>query len=227
MDREVRSVADEQAEVRAVGNSRLIEGYGIVFNQESKDLGGFKEVILPEAVDGVLERSDILCLMNHNIDRGVLARCTNGTGSMTLTKDSKGVRYSFVAPNTALGDELIEGVRRGDIKTSSFSFIVDPRNTTFERRSDGTRLRTIRKFEWLYDMSPVYREAYSTTTVTLRSLEEFDKSEQDKEAVEQEAKPTPENTEVEQIAEGTTEDRTAYYQGYEERINKYRNKTND
>ena len=227
MDKDVRSIDGEVAEIRTVGNSRVVEGYGIVFNQESRDLGGFTEVILPEAVDGVLERSDILCLLNHNLDRGVLARCTNGSGSMTLTKDSKGVKYRFIAPNSSLGDELVEGIKRGDIRTSSFSFTVEPKDTTFERRADGSRLRTIRKFSGLYDMSPVYREAYSTTTVTLRSLEEFDQSEQEREAKEQEANAAPAETVVDQLEERTEADQTVDYADYEERLNKLRLQTND
>ena len=45
-----------------------------MFNAESRDLGGFTEVIQPTALDGILEKSDILCLLNHNEDRGILAR---------------------------------------------------------------------------------------------------------------------------------------------------------
>ena len=53
--------------------SRLIEGYAIVFNSESNDLGGFQERINPDSLEGVIEKSDVLCLLNHNEDRGVLA----------------------------------------------------------------------------------------------------------------------------------------------------------
>ena len=86
--------------------SRSVSGYAIIFNSESKDLGGFNEVIEPTALEGVLERSDVLCLLNHNEDKGVLARCNQGKGSLTLEIDEKGLRYSFEAPNTSLGDEL-------------------------------------------------------------------------------------------------------------------------
>lgn len=64
--------------------SRAVSGYAIIFNSESKDLGGFNEVIEPTALEGVLERSDVLCLLNHNEDKGVLARCNQGKGSLTL-----------------------------------------------------------------------------------------------------------------------------------------------
>ena len=104
--------------------SRNVTGYALVFNSESEDLGGFTEVIDKDALQGVIERSDILALLNHNEDKGVLARSTKGTGSLELTVDDLGLLYRFEAPHTALGDELIEGLRRGDIRASSFAFDV-------------------------------------------------------------------------------------------------------
>lgn len=150
--------------------SRSVTGYAIIFNSESKDLGGFNEVIEPSALEGVLERSDVLCLLNHNEDKGVLARCNHGKGSLTLEIDEKGLRYSFEAPNTSLGDELLEGIRRGDISTSSFAFKVGKDNWT--KRSDGSYLRTINSISSLFDVSPVYRAAYEATSVNTRGLEE-------------------------------------------------------
>lgn len=170
VDKEVRVLDITDAEVRAVGNSRKIEGYGIVFNKESRDLGGFREVILPEAVEGVFERSDVLALLNHDMSKGVLARNTNGKGTMTLTVDERGVKYSFEAPKFDLGDELLEGVRRGDIKGSSFSFTLEKDEWDHKQKPS---LRTIKKFKLIYDMSPVYHEAYPDTTVALRNLEQL------------------------------------------------------
>ena len=174
--KEIRSLF-EDAEVRTVGNSRIVEGYGIVFNKPSRLIENrFYEIIKPEAVEGILENSDVLALLNHDITRGVLARSTNGQGSLKLTVDNKGVKYSFVAPNFGLGDELVEGIRRGDIKGSSFSFKIDRGGDSFERRNDGSYVRTITKFATILDMSPCYREAYEDTTVALRSLDEFETS---------------------------------------------------
>lgn len=161
--------------------SRSVEGYALIFNSESNDLGGFKEVIDPAAVAGVLERSDILCLLNHNVDRGVLARSNKGVGSLELTVDEKGLKYRFEAPNTALGEELLEGLKRGDISTSSFAFTVD--NEKWSKKEDGSYLRTITGFKELFDVSPVYRPAYDATSVQLsqRSLDGLNKlKEQDK-----------------------------------------------
>lgn len=149
--------------------SRKVEGYASVFNSRSKDLGGFTEIIDPAAFNGVIERSDVLALLNHDQDRGVLARSRKGVGSLTLTVDERGLHYSFDAPNTALGNELVEGLKRGDITTSSFAFTVAGEKWTKEE--DGSYLRTITQIDKLYDVSPVYNEAYEDTSVALRSLE--------------------------------------------------------
>ena len=172
-NKEIRSISSEQSELRTIGDSRTIEGYGIVFNVESRDLGGFTEIIKPESIVGIIETSDIFSLMNHKIDRGVLARSNKGVGSLELIVDNKGVKYRFEAPNFDLGNELVEGVKRGDIKYSSFSFVVDPKGESIERRSNGTHVRTITKFKMIHDMSPCYKGAYEDTTVALRSLDEF------------------------------------------------------
>ena len=128
-------------------------------------------MIQPEALDGILVRSDILCLLNHNEDRGVLARSKFGIGSLNLEVDIEGLKYRFEAPATALGDELLEGLKRGDISTSSFAFTID--NDVWEKRSNGTYLRKITKFKELFDVSPVYKSAYNDTAVAVRKIEDL------------------------------------------------------
>ena len=147
--------------------SREVSGYAIVFDSESTGISGFTEVIDRNALTGVIEKSDVLCLLNHNEDKGVLARSNKGVGSLQLEIDEKGLKYTFEAPNTALGDELLEGLRRGDITTSSFAFTVG--KDKWEKRSDGTYLRTIQAINELYDVSPVYRAAYDSTSVKVDS----------------------------------------------------------
>lgn len=175
--------------------SRKVEGYASVFNSRSKDLGGFTEIIDPAAFNGVIERSDVLALLNHDQDRGVLARSRKGVGSLTLTVDERGLHYSFDAPNTALGNELVEGLKRGDITTSSFAFTVA--GERWDKDEDGRYVRTITQIDKLYDVSPVYNEAYEDTSVALRSLEQV-RAEEPKEEVEDEEPKDDENNEVEE-----------------------------
>lgn len=158
--------------------SRHVEGYALLFNTDSRPMwgGDLIERIAPTALDGVLEKSDVLCLMNHDERRGVLARYRMGKGSLSLTIDDKGLKYAFDAPNTALGDELVESLKRGDIAESSFAFTVA--EDYWERKSDGPYVRTIVQIEQLYDVSPVYYPAYEDTSVALRSLGERKEEEQ-------------------------------------------------
>lgn len=166
MEKEKRSITSE---LTVQTDSRLVEGYSLLFNTESRDLGGFKETISPEALEGVIEKSDIFCLLNHQNDRGILARSKNGKGSLMLEIDERGLKYLFEAPKTALGDELLEYLTRGDITGSSFAFQVQ--EDEWEALDNGTYKRTIKKFGRLFDVSPVFNQAYEETTVARRSLE--------------------------------------------------------
>ena len=171
MIKEVRNNSEQIAPLRE--ESRLIEGYAIVFDTESTGIAGFTEIIDRNALEDVISKSDVLCLLDHNLNRGVLARCNKGEGSLVLEIDDKGLKYTFEAPNTSLGDELLEGIRRGDISTSSFAFTVE--KDTWSKRSDGSYLRTINKINQLFDVSPVYRAAYDSTSVKadVRGLDEL------------------------------------------------------
>lgn len=151
---------------RGEGDNRKIDGVAIVFNSLSNDLGGFREMIVPEAVEGVIEQSDIFFLYNHTSDRGFLARSKFGVGSLSTEIREDGVYFEFDAPRTALGDEVLEYLRRGDIGQCSFAFTVD--TDKWEKQSDGTYIRTITKFKRLYDMSLVDTPAYSQTSACAR-----------------------------------------------------------
>lgn len=189
MEKEVRNIG----EIRAVAESRNVDGYAMVFNSLSENLGGFRETIVPEAVDGVIERSDIMAVLNHDNSRGILARSRYGNGSLSLEADEKGLRYYFDAPHTSLGDECLEYLRRGDITQSSFAFTVA--EDSWAKQEDGTYIRTILKFDRLFDVSPVFTPAYAETSVKCRSFDEFKAEEERKEA---EAKAEQERIEQEQ-----------------------------
>lgn len=182
-------------ELRDEPESRHIEGYGSVFNERSLDLGGFVEMIAPGAFDGVIERSDVKCYLDHNPEKGILARSRNGKGSLSLVVDEKGLKYSFDAPKTNLGDEVVEGLKRGDYSQSSFAFTVD--DEVWTKEADGTYLRTITKIGGLYDVSIVANPAYEGTSVALRSLDAF-KAQEEIPAEVKEEEPKTEEPKVEE-----------------------------
>ena len=167
MEKEIRNL---KSEVRNA-SGRHIEGYAVRFNTQSEDMG-FYETIAPDAItEDTIKNSDVFALLNHESDK-VLARSKNGIGNLKLSIDKNGVKYSFDALNSPLGDEVLEYIRSGIITSSSFAFSIAPDGDKWERRN-GKDYRTITKIAKLYDVSPVYCPAYSSTSCSCRSYENF------------------------------------------------------
>lgn len=145
-------------------NNVIIEGYAALFNVESRDLGGFTEVILKGAFNNC-DMSDVVATFNHD-NNIVLARRFQDQGSLTLNVDEKGLKYSFVAPSHTWGEYLTEAIKRGDIRHSSFAFTI--KEQKFEKKEKI--MRYITKFQKIYDISPVTDPAYYETNVDIRSL---------------------------------------------------------
>ena len=137
--------------------SRTVSGYGSVFNSQSEDLG-FIETIDPNAItEETIKRSDVFATLNHDTDK-ILARCKYGSGSLELKCDDKGLYYRFDAPNTDLGDELLEYLNRGEIDSSSFAFTV--KRDEWKNGADGKHYRRILEIDQIFDISPVFCPAY-------------------------------------------------------------------
>lgn len=158
-----------------VTEGRTIAGYAIVWDVESRVLwnydGEFVEIISRGAVDeALLGRSDVKALYNHHAD-ALLARWTNGEGTLRLSVDEHGLRYEFDAPETTTGNDVLELVRRGDLKGSSFAFRANSEDVDYSTTEDGRKLRTVRKLSGLYDVSVVVDPAYTQTSVSARSFE--------------------------------------------------------
>ena len=154
---------------RTLPESRHVEGYAAVFNQWSEDLGGFREKIDPKAFEGVIARSDVFALLDHDRRRGILGRCKYGNEiSLRLSVDEHGLHYEFDAPETELGNQLLACLQRGEIDASSFAFTV--LDDKWERVGDEYQ-RTITQIDELFDVSPVYSPAYTQTECDLRGLD--------------------------------------------------------
>lgn len=198
---------------RSNPESREVNGYAIVFNSLSENLGGFREIIDPEAVEGVIEKSDIVAVLNHDSSRGILGRSRNGEGSLKLSVDEKGTAFRFDAPRTALGDECLEYLRRGDANQCSFAFTVA--EDSWRKLDDGMYERTIKKFDRLFDVSILTcAPAYAATSVSCRSFEEF--KEQEQRELEEAKK-----AEEERLAEEKKAHLAEYYKTIKEENNKY------
>ena len=157
---------------------RTVEGYATVFDSPSENIGWIETIHRGAITEATINESDVLAKFNHN-DEKVLARSNKGKGSLLLEVDDNGLRYMFESPNTALGDELLEYLHRGDITQSSFAFSVS-KDEDAQRwyKKDGQIYRDIYKIEKLYDVSPVFQPAYDATSCSARYTEVKAKSDE-------------------------------------------------
>ena len=163
--REVRSMPVR--ELRADDESRTITGYAAVFNSDA-DLGFFTERINPGAFKRAInEDQDVRALWNHD-PNFILGRTKSGT--LRLSEDKKGLRIEIDPPDTQVGRDMVESIRRGDVDQMSFAFQAVKESWT-ERKGD-LPLRELDDVD-LYDVSPVTYPAYEATSVGLRSAEDI------------------------------------------------------
>ncbi|WP_418991732.1 HK97 family phage prohead protease [Alistipes sp.] len=159
----------EQRDAETV--SRTITGYAAKFDVWSEPImGWFREKIAPGAFSGC-DLEDVIMCISHR-DDAILSRTMSGT--LQLAVDEVGLRFSFEAPNTTLGNDMLELVRRGDISKCSFRFGVaeDAWVYTDEQNGLDTDERTILKFSRVVDVSLVVFPAYPDTEASVRHLEE-------------------------------------------------------
>lgn len=189
MEKEIRyfNVADG-IDCRTIeeDNKRYIEGYAALFNQESRLLTEkgktFNEVLARTAFDEVLNSPslDVIYNYNHNNEK-LVAR--SSSGSLQLSTDDKGLKFRAEVPNVSYANDLYVLVQRGDLSANSFAFNVND-GQKWEKRSDGTFLRTVSNLSGLYDVSTVNHPAYPNTSVAARSIDEIEKQEEESKAEE-------------------------------------------
>lgn len=154
-------------------DGRTIRGVAVVTNSWSKDLGGFRELIKPEALtDDLIKKSDIMLNVDHDPSK-ILARSRYGKGSLRVFKTDRGLEFETTAPNTTLGNDMIEMLKRGDYSQCSFCFTL-PKDESCQRwynNANGELCREISQFDRLYDVSVVYDPAYDATYVDARSAQ--------------------------------------------------------
>ena len=154
----------------------LVVGHASVYDSRSNNLGGFYEFIERGAfTEELIANSDVRALINHDPNL-ILARNTSGT--LNLTADERGLKYEFEMPETSYGKDLSISMKRGDITQSSFAFTVAEDDWSTD--ADGNNIRTIKKIDRLYDVSPVtypaYNMAESDLVVAKRGLKEYQES---------------------------------------------------
>lgn len=165
------------AEVRASAGADgtiTIEGYAVVWNRYSANLGGYVEQIDPGAFDDSLANDDQIASYNHDY-AAILGR--RSAGNLVLTKDGTGLRYSISGSASDPDVQRVaEKVRARSVAGSSFTFRSTPDGETWSYTTEGFPLVTVARAA-LYEVAPVVWPAYQATAedglaVGLRSLAE-------------------------------------------------------
>lgn len=189
-------------EIRVAGSltaekeSRKIGGLAIAVESKSELLGGtFYETIKRSAVDeALIKANDIKLYMNHDSTQGTIARSKFGKGSLNLFVTERGLEFETEVPDTEKGNEVLEGIRRGDIDACSFAMIPD--SVTWTENEDGTFSRDINSFRVVDEVSILScLPAYSATEVDMRSLDDFKAYEEIREANDDDIKSTDDEME--------------------------------
>lgn len=167
MDREIRSYVSEGLEVRKEGDKPRIVGYAAVFDQLSEPMMGFRERVRPGAFAQTLkDKDDIRALWNHD-SAAVLGRM--GAGTLSLREDKKGLLVEIDPPDTQVGRDAMESIRRGDVSQMSFAFAVRKQQWTAEGEGEEEQLTRDLIDVRLFEVSPVTFPAYPQTAVAVRT----------------------------------------------------------
>jgi HK97 family phage prohead protease len=165
-------------ETRCAGDGapdeKWVVGYAARFGVNSLKMNDFYERIDPNAFSIVTERRgrksalETRALFNHDPNH-ILGRFPN---TLRMTVDEQGLKYEIEMPESR--SDIVEAIQRGDIRGSSFSFILSPGGDEWSVE-EGRSIRTVKSVAALVDVGPVTYPAYPDASVTVakRSYDRF------------------------------------------------------
>ena len=177
-DMQIRNITSnlETREVSEDGKLYL-EGYFVVFNEETELFKGGYEEVDKKAFNNTLD-NDIRCLINHDTTL-VLGR--NKSKTLELKVDSTGL-YGKVEINKDDSDamNIYQRVKRGDVSGNSFGFNILNEETDY--REDGTIKWIIKEID-LHEVSVTTFPAYEQTSIQARKQQHEQHEKRKKELV--------------------------------------------
>jgi HK97 family phage prohead protease len=139
-------------------------GYAALFGIESRDLGGFREVVENRAFAKTLaDKTNVLCRWEHDVVLG-----TTAANTLRLDVDARGLSYEVDLADTQAGRDAATMIGRGDYRSSSFAFLKYEDSWEY-RGYDGVPVRHLVSVR-LIDVSPTANPAYPQAECALRSF---------------------------------------------------------
>ena len=183
---ETRELITNEIEIREDDDgNRTISGYAVKWEKKSHVLGyyyKFREQFKKGAFADSLKNGDQRFLWSHDTSK-VLGRTKNGT--LRLEEDDIGLRFELDLPNTTLGNDTYESIKRGDVDGVSFGF--EDADDHVEEPEDDLPLRTIKKAK-LLEVSAVAFPAYPDSEVSARGYDRMKEYSEELKAFQEEQK---------------------------------------
>lgn len=172
-DLQAEDSKDEESEEET---GKTISGYALKFGEPSKDLGGFVEVITPEALKDV-DFSNCFLLYDHDYSKP-LASVKNDT--LKIEVDDVGLHFEATLNGTTYAKDVYENVSTGVVDSMSFGFELGL--DSFDEDEEGTVKRSIKNIKNVPEVSVVTMPAYDSANVQVnkRSYNAFMKQKQEK-----------------------------------------------
>ncbi|MCK5604378.1 HK97 family phage prohead protease [Candidatus Pacearchaeota archaeon] len=159
-------------------NKPTLKGYAAKFNSlsnpmpiidEGRQIGTFREQLLPGCFTKALATSDVRALINHDANK-VLGRTQSGT--LRLVEDEIGLRFDNDPPDTSYATDLQVSMRRGDMTQCSFGFRVADGGDEYVKdpNVENGYIRSISEISKLFDTSIVTFPAYDDTHCAVRTI---------------------------------------------------------
>lgn len=168
---ETREITTQKIEIREDENgNKTLSGYAVKWEKKSLVMGyyrKFREQFRQGAFLDSLQKDDQRFLWSHDTSK-VLGRKKNKT--LRLYEDSIGLRFELDLPNTTLGSDAYETIKRGDVDGVSFGFQMI--NEEIDEPDDDLMLRTVTKAK-LLEVSAVAFPAYPDSEVSARGYDPY------------------------------------------------------
>src|SRR5690606_12184169 len=160
---ERRFLAVRAFEAREKEESKTLRGYALTWGEVAEPWPGLRESFEAGAfADFLAQAPDVFACYQHDTSQ-LLGRTSSGT--FRLAEDETGLAFELDLPDTTLGRDVAELVRRGDLRGMSIAFCVE--RETLE--DEGDHIRRVVHAASLYEISIVHDPAYRETSVGFRS----------------------------------------------------------
>lgn len=156
-----RAWAFEEIRAERVGDEMRVKGVVAPFNRKTNVAGMWTEVIKPGAFTKTLQERDQVALLHHDVSK-VVGRKSAGTLDLQETK--RGLEFDLLLPNSTIGADAFESIRRKDFGGMSFRFMATKETWTEQKGKTPDVLRELHEVS-MPEVSLVTDPQYSHTSV--------------------------------------------------------------